>query len=237
VLLSSGLLVPKAYAAGVPVVEGYNVNGSTSTSSLSINKPSGVVSGDLLLLLHVSTSYGGNTKSGWNRILAYSSGTRRLTAYTRMSDGTEGSSESIATTLGTEVSAYYIRISGAEDNDGLHVVGTPNVSSLTSTTTANEETTSVDDCLIIAHFGKYPTIFSSTTVPHTINSGTGWTVEATHAYVSNGNGTSISFTSKDLASAGGTGNLTMKAQSNSNDGAIVMYAIAPGETRNRIILT
>lgn len=107
----------------VPVVESFTTQVSTTTSATvgPITKPSGVVVGDLLVILIANsdstntTTYG--THSGWNLETQSGNATPDAKAglYWRVADGTEGTSESISVASGADYwVAWYIRISGAD---------------------------------------------------------------------------------------------------------------------------
>jgi len=109
-----------AVLSGAPVVETTaTTNGTTATANAAVNLPSGIVSGDLLLVLHRSAS---NTTShavsggGWTNLFNDDSdgSNDRISLWYRQADGTEGATITITQTSSKFASIAY-RISGAEN--------------------------------------------------------------------------------------------------------------------------
>ena len=87
----------------MPVIESWESNngGSSRSSTLTCSKPSGVTSGDLLVLIGYTDDTGNGdefyTKTGWTKIDESGTGSSdtHIAVYWRIADGTEGSSESL----------------------------------------------------------------------------------------------------------------------------------------------
>jgi len=106
-------------AAGVafPVVEGTATFNDLS-NPVSITLPSGITSGELLLMLISLDSSSSNsitTPSGWTQLyhVIGSTNLRRAAAYYREADGTEGSTVSVSADNNARWAANTYRISGA----------------------------------------------------------------------------------------------------------------------------
>lgn len=109
---------------------GTATNASSTTTSISINKPTGVVSGDVII---VNIAQGGNSSTaaslaGWTIIDGRSLGAsqRYGTVLYRVADGTEGASFTF--TLGSGVDAAsgsIVAFSGVDATGGVKADGTP----------------------------------------------------------------------------------------------------------------
>ena len=164
-------------SGAVPVIESYTSNySSTTTKTLALTKPNGVVSGDLLLILvgndfnndtPVQFDDASNKPTGFTLIKA-DQGTvsdAATAAYYRISDGTEGATATANGNTLMQMWGSYIRISGATAigtiGSSLKVVGSSHA--IPSITTANA------NALVISVYSSD----GSDTNPFTIT-GTDW---------------------------------------------------------------
>jgi hypothetical protein len=90
-------------------------------TSLSINKPTGVASGDLLVLVVIGTNFSNSTHSfscsGFtSRRKNTNAGYAAVEIFDRIADGSEGSSFSISITNGAYTSAALFRVTGASSS-------------------------------------------------------------------------------------------------------------------------
>jgi hypothetical protein len=108
---------PGAGSGDYPQVATTNTSStSTASKSHSVSLPSGIQSGDLLIVLFNSNSASAvNQPSGWTEFLTRSSGPWISKGYYRKADGTEGSTLTITTTAGTSSVHISYRITGAAD--------------------------------------------------------------------------------------------------------------------------
>ena len=215
---------------GAPVLETYTEQGSTTASaSLVLTKPSGVVSGDLLILIcmnedDTSIDQFTDNHAGWTFLLntGNSSSACHTGVFWRISDGTEGASESVTAQSSDQWMGFYLRVSGAHAT-------TPIDSSLPGVSTGNASnhpvlgvTTSVDDCLIFCAL-----VFDGGDgFPFSVI-GSGWTkVDDFQTGVSPTDDVSGVFGKKDLPTAGASGTVTI-ACSLPDGAAWFQVAIAP----------
>lgn len=100
-----------------PVVESHTssqVDGGNTTSH-TVDMPSGVVSGDLLICTFANDGSATVSATGWTEIVSSNEGSVRCTSFYRRSDGTEGASQTFTTSASERSGATVYRISGAED--------------------------------------------------------------------------------------------------------------------------
>ncbi len=115
----------------VPVLEtGYTTatTGGGTAASLVITKPTGVVTDDLLLIIAGSDDTGGG--AGFNNITGFTKFDDRdtgngakLAGFWRVSDETEGASETISVTSNDEIWGFYCRISGCDTTTPVYTAG------------------------------------------------------------------------------------------------------------------
>ena len=102
----------------------------SSASSLTLTKPSGVVSGDFLMLMvctsHSSSSTMLNAVTGWTKQFEYgtTTGDTKIGLYTRVSDGTEGASQAVTWVSSAFSVGWYVRLSGVDNSDPIWGIGT-----------------------------------------------------------------------------------------------------------------
>jgi len=105
-----------------PVLETWTANdsGGATVTSLTLTKPSGVATDDLLIMLCGSDDSGASsdpwaTHSGWNQAIQFGDGNSdvKLSMYWRIADGAEGASESVSHSTSDELMGWYMRITGA----------------------------------------------------------------------------------------------------------------------------
>ncbi|MCK4447174.1 MAG: hypothetical protein KAW56_08830, partial [Candidatus Marinimicrobia bacterium] len=141
----------------LPVYQSFNEGKTAGATTVVVPKPSGVVSGDLLIGF-LSSDGGGETHlppSGWNVIynnVSESSSKQTFSLWWRVATGTEGSSFTFQCTSSSEaLYAWVIRISGAHQTDPIHKKNIYSGDSLNTIHIA--VTTEVDDCLMVWAFG------------------------------------------------------------------------------------
>lgn len=101
-----------------PVVQSTNTsNNSTSTTSHTVNLPSGIQSGDLLLMfIRYSGADSANlTISGWTA--TGTGGMSIFPTFYRVADGTEGSTQAFSTSSSLRSAHITYRISGFDEDD------------------------------------------------------------------------------------------------------------------------
>jgi len=158
-----------------PVVANWTVNdsGGATTNTITLTKPSGVVSDNLLLLIVGSdqdTVADWNDVTGWTKFININDGVSdaNLACYWRIADESEASTIDVTGPSVEERYGWYIRVTGADTTTPVHLIGTPTYIAASSYTIA-EVTTTADDCLVFygsAHDGGDAGSFTE--------SGVGW---------------------------------------------------------------
>lgn len=220
----------------VPVIQSFTFNTTSSgVTSVTLTKPSGVVGGDLLVLLVGNEDNTNNTSfapiTGWTKEYEFGNATpdTKIGMYWRIADGTEGNSETVswAVTGNDFGGGWYLRITGADTTSAspIHILGTSTQSSNATSQAAPSITTTINDCLAIAQHSYdggdgtrgvtgigWPNSFPANQVLYATIGANAW---------------SGGWVSKDITTAGATGNVTFT--STISDGMVqVQFAIAPG---------
>jgi hypothetical protein len=220
----------------IPVIATKTANdtGGASVTTLTLTKPTGVAVGDGLLLLvggdqadQASPQW--NAVSGWNRESTDGAATTdaHYGVYSRIADGTEDVDVDVTTANEGELYGWYIRMTGIDTAAFINVVGAAHIGAGNPAThEIDGVTTTVDDCLaifILAFDGADGEPFDV--------SNTGWSLEDEDHSGTEINEASGCFGTKDQATAGATGNVTITHGSPSGDGgAGVVFAVAPTST-------
>jgi len=112
-----------------PIVQATSTYTQVNTvSSNNVSLPSGIQSGELLLLfVQVASGSTITTPSGWNLEQTQGSGIHELALYSRVADGTEGATVNVLLSTARRNLAFVFRVSG---HDGLS--STSNIASSSS---------------------------------------------------------------------------------------------------------
>lgn len=199
-----------------------NANGFTDPT-IVFSKPSGVVTGDLLLAAVCNRDGSAcSPPSGWTTIdvTVYTGGSPNLlsAAYYRVADGSEGGTFTFGFTSSTDRSVGAIhRVTGADGTTPINAHGQSGQSGDSAADTSPSITTTVNDCLILTthdHDGD--------PITNTVPAGT------TALYYGNNNGVATAKgASTSLASAGATGTYQWTISGFAVDGVLRTLAIAP----------
>lgn len=101
--------------AAFPVVEGTNVGGTSGfsfTATFAAPLPSGIQSGELLIVFCHFGNGTLTTPSGWNLLFTATAGTGRFSGFYRVATGSEGSTVSITGSASSSWAINSYRISG-----------------------------------------------------------------------------------------------------------------------------
>lgn len=218
------------------VVESYETTLVSSSTSMTGTVPSGVQSGDVILVVISRDSFNpegvlGNyswdiSTSGY--VEFYYDGLNvadnTLQAYYKISDGTETSFSATTTNIRSTV-CWAIRLSGVDTTDLLNdiVIGTT-CGDTSPPLLITECTTTVDNSLVFAFFS-----FDGGNGDPFTSSGTGWGTtpiydEVADSGVSNGSG----WLTKTVSSAGGSSSVTISSTPNELDGILgIQFAFPP----------
>lgn len=211
-----------------PVIESWTANnsGSSTVSSITLTKPSGVEVGDLLLVIVGSdwpNSNAWEVETGWTLELELGGPTpyADLGVYWRIADGSEGASVEIDHDGSANMYGWYIRISGIDTADPIHQTGTAAESSSTSALDITGVTITVSDCLII-----YAIAFDGGDAGSFTPSNSGFSeVDEEYAGTAS-NEASGSWGYKNMSGTGASGTVTVTMEV--SDGCVgIQIAIAP----------
>ena len=165
-----------------PVIESWTVSeGNEAVTSIDIDKPSGVQSGDLLVLITLNDKRSdtnafnttGTTGFTFEHFFGGNDSATQGGYWSRVADGTEGSTVTVNVTETLDVIGWYLRISGADTDDPFDVLGANYQGINLSSFPITSATTTVDDCL-----GLYALSFDGGNGdPFSVSggNGTGWT--------------------------------------------------------------
>ena len=110
-------------------VEGFTF-ATVDSSSVTLNKPSGVVAGDFLYIIAVrdptfsNPVYDFTPPSGWTEhLLRWSDQFVQIQTMYRVADGTEGASEILTSGFSRNTVAWYLRVSGVDSSTPIDSLG------------------------------------------------------------------------------------------------------------------
>lgn len=160
---TANLLLPLAFPQKAEAAVNYKSSASNSatscTSGLTINKPSGVVVGDVMIM-HIGGQNGSITNpSGWTQIDkgAYANGNINMATYYRVVDGTEGSSFTITASLNNSCHGVITAFTGVDTTEVIDNAGaahSANSASSGTTITATGVTTATDNAMLVVSMLK-----------------------------------------------------------------------------------
>ncbi len=215
-----------------PVVAAFTStdSGGTGVTELTLTQPSGVSTGDLLVLIcanDASNTADWNTLTGWTRFINANTvvADAAIGCYWRVADGTEGTSVTPTSISSSEAVGWYLRVTGADTSTPINVVGS--LRAMRSTThTGDPITTTVDDCLafyVIAFDGGDGAPFSVASPWSESDEGASGRLA----------GVGAAWGTLVVATAGSSG--SPEITSSTSDGASVMtFAIAPAGTEDNL---
>lgn len=214
-----------APSGGVPVIESYVADTSVGNPTITLHKPSGIQSGDLLLIVVASenmtddnmwdnttykpsgftwlaTDFGGGDRTGSNGNACH------IGVFWRIATGSE--SDSITVTQSSSNAddqvGYYMRISGVYTSSPFDVWDSPMDSTYwqeVDTIQIHSQTTSYDNELALVVCANDGGDYNLTV------SGTGWTAVADTFSVDGEYGIHLIIGKKDMTTAGATGMVTI----------------------------
>lgn len=215
---------------GIPVVESFNTQTGLATNSITLTKPSGVVNGDLLLIILGNDDIGSvaqwtaSTKpTGFTFVQESGSALSdsHIAYFWRIADGTEGATIVCPADFTNDYFGWYLRITGAHNSAPIDITGPTDVEGPGATHVADGIVTTVDDCLafyILAFDGGDGPVFAV--------SGAGWSRSSELQAGTGAENASGTWGTKEQAIAGATGDATITP--NISDGATMwQFAIAP----------
>ena len=167
-------------SGGVPVIEDYTEQSSDATTTTNVFlKPYPVEVDDLLLILAYNddtstTAYSSGSSSNFTFVGDYgdSNSDSHVGVFYRIATGSEGINEEITSAGADEYGGYYIRISGVDTTDPIHLAGSETNTEGVSTINATSIATTITDTLAIC-FGALDGGDGNDDGPFVI-SGSGW---------------------------------------------------------------
>lgn len=225
-LAASVLNQQGAAVASPPVVESASSgNNGTTATSVVVNMPSGVTTGDLLIAqVTISTNVTPNTPSGWTleRSDVAAGNIVRSFIFSRVADGTEGATQTFDAPGSGRWAAGILRISGADTTTPVDVDGATvdNGNPASTNMVAPSVTTTVDNTLVLRFYALSDGRNSNSTP-------TGLT-EAYDTASGFGAGVTCSCAYVDQASAGASGTATSTTSAQTPEYTVSQtVAIAP----------
>lgn len=228
----SDAIIITSESSGFPLTKNFTVDGSsTGSSSLNCDKPTDVISGDLLLLIAMNddssaTAFTDN-KAGWNFIDTSGDGNSdaHVAAWWRAADGNEDSTETITSQGNDEWICWYVRVTGADITNPINDFFFSQLSP-GNPTSVTGVTTGVDNTLVF-----YGLSFDGGDGSPFSVSGTGWEERDEFQTGTTGNSdVSGTWGNRNLTIAGASGTATVTAAS-SDGRAYFQFAIAPDESQ------
>lgn len=225
----------------VPVLESHTKAAQAASSSITVNKPSGVVSGDLLLIIVFSddvtdTAQFSDNLTGWNFQAegGDSAADVHMGVFWRGADGTEGASETIDAASSDDMCAFYLRISGADTTTPFDLSPSIQTDAGAGVHTIPEITTNNANSLALYAIATD----GQDTAPYDSVSWTGGSEVDNNTVGTGGDGLACSFGTKGMATAGATGDVSVDLAAALSDGAVyVQFAINEGAAPSGITLT
>lgn len=213
----------------LPVLESFlsSDGGTTGSDTLTLDKPSGVVSGDLLMLIACNDNPSAtvqftDNKSGWNFVGTSGNSTSdsHIGVFWKISDGGEGASESVVAATVRFWCGFYLRISGADITTPINVSNFQ-AEAANASHTVDSVTTTVDNCLGLCALS----FDGGDGLSFTVGSND-WAKDDDVQCDTSASTNSAVFGSKDIPSEGGSGNAIITPAVN-DSAAFLQMAIAP----------
>ena len=215
-----------------------DIPSTAATSTIVLDKPSGVAVGDLLVIMvgHDSATGGATPPSGWTEVIEQGSGAVAIVwmAY-KIADGTEGSTETVTYSwTNTYGAGWYLRITGQHTTDPLGTSGSFVTNSNTGSIgvpalTTENDTGSLAFAFITcdgADMGPL-TISSPTDTWPTSSIPSGQQAEAWNTAQSIGIATA--FVSRSLENSGSSGVVTFHAATGVDGMSAIQWSVRPSE--------
>lgn len=198
----------------IPVIRALTENTATATNSITMTKPTGAVSGDLLVMnigsmVDNPTSEFPSSITGWTT--QWNAGTSGIDSrtqnvcYTRIADGTEGASESVSISSNVDLAGTYVAIQNVDNASPVNVIGTESSNNNTFLTTLSVTTTQ-DDCLILS----FDVMYRGGGNPFTTVE-TNWAMDASFQTGTGQSNIGFALASRDLATTGASGEMSIDA--------------------------
>ena len=207
------------------VLQSFEVYTAISGTSHALTKPTGVTSGDLLIIMITNDSLAAADQfeavSGWTLYTEAGDATSdsHQAVYYRISDGTEGATTTVTCKVSEYTAGWYCRFDGQAASSPVYGLGSSVNQANGATITVPAMTTSGDNDMAIA----LASVGNGNSHPFTIDSGTGWaatvpTDQSIQEFASSASQAAV-FMTKIVTSAGTSENIVYD-NSQSGYGAI-----------------
>jgi len=245
-LLLAGANLIEYFFINTPNIQSWEAAySSTQGTTVTVNKPAGVVTGDLLFAFVGFESANStdipyfvdptDTPAGWNFIGTYGTADADVHAamYYRIADGTEGADFTFQKDQADGVSgwmlAYALRISGHDPNSPIGQVGDWATEGNTALNIAATSVDSPDADGLVLGFG----LVDGSDVGTLTTAGTGWTQVHTGDDGNNGlDGIAGIFATYDLEAGNVSENVTFAHQDATGEGAIAVQLVIKGADKS-----
>ena len=218
----------------IPLLANVTKNSTNGTATIvTLTKPNNVVTGDLLIILcgneNATTGEGfADTLTGWTREFNLGSGDVDcyIGLYSRIADGTETTTIDVPMLGADDGHGWYMHFQGAKSIGSIHVIGT-STEVVSNIVTVGSITTTEPECLAVSTFA-----FDGSDSDPITETGTGWTMQDwTESPLPSdaGGASSGAWSTKDMLSAGPTGDSVWNMGGGQSDGIVaVQFAILGG---------
>lgn len=223
----------------VPILESHTKAAQAGSDTITIDKPSGVVAGDLLVIIvfndDVTNTAQFGARPNWTLQAEGGDSTAdvHMGIYWKEADGTEPATEDVVAASSDDMCAFYLRISGADTATPFDVAPTINTA-VAGLHTIPEITTNNANSLALYAIATD----GQDTAPYDSVSWTGGAEVDNNTVGAGGQGLACSFGTKDMGTAGLTGDVSVDlAVSLSDGGVYAQFAINEGAAPTGITLT
>ena len=225
-------LAPTFVPSPAPAVRDNTRAITRNGTTLTLTKPADVANGDLLLLI-VTVDFGSTTAytdnvTGWTFGSCQGGGLNDVSHayYYRIADGTEGATQDVVASTGSDQAGFYVQISGVDPNNIEHGYVNDFNSSTTTTHNIGGMTTTNDNTLAL----YWLAFDGGDGFPFSV-SGTGWHQNDEVQTSTNTSEISACFGAKEMLAAGATGTATVTSTGADTSGwAQITFNGAPLDT-------
>lgn len=194
------------------VIEDYTFANQLSSTTVTLNKPDGVATDDLLLIFVANDQAGTGEQwttppTGFTKLQEANisvSTDVHVAVFYRIADGTEGATIDVVANTTNDNSAFYLRVSGVDPLDPINQTGAE-YRVVSTTHVIPGVTTDESNCLAFYVYGSD----GADCAPYSV-SGTGWSETAeTNAGGTASQTVGLTFGTKEMPTAGATGDATV----------------------------
>lgn len=237
IITATFVLPPQQASADSIVTVNSTTNFGTGTT-ISVNKPAGVLNNDFLVA-HVGVTGGGHNitaPAGWTTIVSSNTTNSTTRSFWKRIDGTEGSSFVFDSNqaIGRRLAAAIVNYRGVDtDTTPIDVTGSSNSGTSSTSVTGTSVTTVSNNAKLVGVFNAYRN--DNTSVEFTPPSGMMERVDV-RSNTAAATNIAISITDEYRATAGATGDRTATASNTAAEWSAHMFALEPDGTVHMLLL-